>query len=302
VLGLSGPQPPAFDAPIQLAGRIVDEHGAPIANADVLACAGYGPCVGLARDLATSTSTLAQLAAARTLDPTATALRTTTADGTWTATVQRAKDARWGDPVVLVMTAPGREVAERESTDPAQLAGDIMLRPAASVDLDLRCGRARCASPLRIALTKYQWYDGTHLQRLPPGAYTIEATSGFGQPGERRGSATVTVTFAGGAQHVVVAMKPLGTGSSIKGTVLARYASKLDGITVRVHCDGSGSTPIYREARTDAKGAFELRDVGAPPCTVEASASHSIGEAKVTKVPADGVRVLLEQIDDERRR
>jgi hypothetical protein len=302
VLGLTGPQPPAFDAPIKLSGRVVDEHGAPIANADVLACAGYGPCIGLSRDLATSTATLAQLAAAGPLDPTATALRTTSADGTWTATVQRAKDARWGDPVVLVITAPGREIAQRESTDPAQLAGDVMLRPAASVDFDLRCGRARCASPLRIAVTKYQWYGGTHLERLPPGAYTIEATSGFGQPGERRGSATVTVTFAGGAQHVVVAMKPLGTGTSIKGTVVSRYTSKRDGITVRARCDGSGRTPIYREAKTDAKGAFEIRDVGAPPCTVEASAAHAIGEAKVSKVPADGVRVLLEQIDDEFRR
>ena len=35
-----------------MTGRIVDEHGKPIANADVLACAADGPCVGLAHDLA----------------------------------------------------------------------------------------------------------------------------------------------------------------------------------------------------------------------------------------------------------
>jgi hypothetical protein len=292
VPGLTAPQPKPFDAPIALSGRIVDEHGMPIAGAEVAVCAGNGPCTSLAYDLATSSSSLAQLAATKKFDPAGMSVRTTAADGKWSATVTRPNDARWSDPLTVLATAPGREVAERSANDVTQLGGDLALRPASSLDVDLRCGKAPCTGKQRIALTQYRWFDGTHLEHLAPGVYTIEATVDFGQPGERRGTATVTVTFAGGAQHATIALKPLGTGKSIKGTakILGR-TTKTDGVAVRARCEGKGGTPIYRETKTDAAGAYELRDVGAPPCTVEAASGRSIEEVKVDKVPADGVTI-----------
>jgi hypothetical protein len=294
VPGLNAPAPPAFDAPFSVAGRIVDEHGAPLAGVDVLACAGYGPCTTLASKLMTSPETLAQLATAEALDPASTALRTTGADGRWTATIRRGTNAHWGDPVALVVTAPGREIAERAATDPSQLAGDIVLRPAASLDVDLRCGKAACTGNMRVALDRYRWFGGTHLEHLAPGTYALETTVDFGQPGERRGTARFSVTFAGGAQHVTVAVAPVGSGKTIRGTaVVVGPRVTREGISVHARCEGASGTPVYRDAKTDASGAYELRDVGSPPCTVQASGRRSMAEANVTTLPAKNVELVV---------
>ncbi|HEY4058487.1 MAG TPA: hypothetical protein VGM39_17865 [Kofleriaceae bacterium] len=278
------------DGVVKLAGRIVDEHGAPLANVDILACRDVGPCSTLASQLVTSPSTLGQLAANAKLDPALAVLVTTGADGRWAATMhQDASHAR--DLIPVLITAPGRELLDQSAVDPTQPPTDIALRPASKLDIDLRCGKTACPSPLRLSLSKYTWVEGTHLEHIAPGSYAVVAITAFGQPGERRGVANVDVTFAGGAKHVRVAALPVG-GGSIKGSA-SGGGSPSAGVIIRSRCEGTASSPVYRDTKADANGNFELRDVGIAPCTVSISSARSFGEVKVPKVPATNVRIAV---------
>jgi hypothetical protein len=62
---------------------------------------------------------------------------------------------------------------------------------------------------------------------------------------------------------------------------------------VHARCEGASGTPVYRDAKTDASGAYELRDVGSPPCTVQASGRRSMAEVNVTTLPAKNVELVV---------
>lgn len=176
------PPPPAKPRVVTMAGRIVDERGQPVANAEVLACASW------------STGAIVK----------------TSDNGRWSAQVKISANARLGHPIAHVAAAPGREVR--------------------------------------------------------------------------------TVTAAGGAQHVRATLTVVGTGATIKGT------AELDdrpgvGLHVSAECDRPTTMPVVRETVAGDRGAFELHDVGAAPCVIEARGPNAVGSTKITKIPADGVRV-----------
>ena len=150
VLGLTPPPPPPAPAPakpgmIAMTGRIVDEHGRPLANAEVLACARPATLHrrGSAAALEADDRSRRSPPAGR-FRPMRSRFVKTGSDGRWSAYVKRPPDAHWGDRLGYVAVAPGREVQIRESSNAADLTGDLTLRPAASVDIDARCGGAAC--------------------------------------------------------------------------------------------------------------------------------------------------------------
>lgn len=290
VLGLTTPPPPAKPGMIAMGGRIVDERGQPIANAEVMACGAASACTLVERSARWKPGSFAQLSAGFKVEPDELAFTKTGADGRWSAQVKRPSKAGWGDRLAYVVTAPGREAQVREATSERDLPDEITLRPASSVDVDARCGAAACPEPLRIALTPYNWQPGTHVERLPPGSHQLEVISGFGQPGERRAVVTVNVGFAGGAQRARATLTSVGTGATVTG--IADLDGRTPaGIHVSIRCDRPASMPIYREAVTANGGAFELHDVGAAPCDIDASGPNAIGSTEIDKVPADGVHV-----------
>jgi hypothetical protein len=263
MLGVSA-KPPAGS--IALTGRILDENGKPIAGAEVLACSAVGPCTSVGKRAVTTRGTLAELGGKGTVTT------TTASDGTYRAIV--AKSKTWGEMIQIVATAPGREVVTRDSEDPLVLAGDIVLRPASSLDVAFTCDGKPCTGVPRLAISEREWFEGEHLEKLPPGTHTIEAFDDYGKPGERRGTATIDVTYSGLPQRVTVAAKPIGTGKTIRGTA-PPWAH------VYARC-GTGRM-IFREATADSKGTFKLDDVGPLPCTLMLGTQ----QIKVTALPAN---------------
>lgn len=260
--------------------HVVDENGHPIAGAEVLACADLASCHVAWRQTTWSTETLAHLSrGAKDV-----AITTTRADGTWSTPIH---------PADVVVTAPGREAILTNQLD------EIVLRPAASLDIDAHCPKTPCGA-LRVAVGPLDWHEGTHVARLAPGTHLVEVTSKFGEPGEQRGVATVTVTFAGGALEANVQLAPIGTGKTIRGT------AEIDGhplprAMVTAICERpTPSEPILRKATADDHGDFVLDDVGAAPCRVDLNGPNAYGQANVDRVPADHVKLHGERPPSER--
>jgi hypothetical protein len=255
---------------LTLSGRVVDEWGKPIAGAEVLVCADFGPCGPVIQQGATSPSSLAELAKAITpgswsADSFAVAL--TRSDGTWSARIVPKRRA--GDPyeVRAVVTAQHREIVERSENQgaPRPLGDDVRLRPASTLDIDPHCNASSCSGSIDVGVSPHRPHAGTHLERLAPGGYRVTVVENRNQPGERRGTAVVEATYTPRALRVPVTLQPSGTGKSIRGTVNLRGQPPRE---VSVRCV-SGDEPVYRSTKTDVSGAFELRDVGPPPCVVE---------------------------------
>jgi hypothetical protein len=269
LLGLSRPTPPV------LRGRIVDETGAPIAGAEVLGCGERMPCTFLYRNAHKSAGSLRDQIAAMTPPPNVT-IATTAADGTWSL----------GPSLhdIVVATAPGREIVQQT----VRPGGDVMLRPASSLEIRPRCGRSACAGKITISLGDYDRVDGTRLEHLAPGTYAIDVTENRGLAGERSDRVTVDIGFVAKAQQLDVPLAPSGTGKSIRGT------AQVDGTPGPVRVIATCGTTV-RRADADAKGAFEIKDVGAPPCTVEIYSGTST-PVTVTKLPATGIQLHGESI------
>jgi hypothetical protein len=287
---------PTVPPTMKLSGRIVDEWGKPLAGAEVVVCSEYGPCTSIAHDAMTSPAKAADLIAKYPKPSWAAdtfAVATADRDGRWQGTVA-VRMKTWNDQMHLVAIAPGREIVER-SAHPLEastvFAHDIAARPAIAVDLEPMCGGVRCAGKLSLSTSAGRRHEGTHLERLAPGLYTIVVRSNPGS-GERAGKAIVDAPFGAKPKRVKIVMAPTGTGKSIRGTVeLTRNGAKVDKVHISARCEGSGEV-VYRSATSDATGKFEIADAGAPPCTVDLGPAgpdermSGITSAKVDKLPA----------------
>lgn len=274
---------------LTLSGRVVDEWDRPIAGAEVMVCADFGPCGFIVRDAISSPSTLTELA--RTLPRTtwadgSSAVATTQSDGTWTARVALDRKIETRANVHAVFTAPHREIVEREGHEAGlgSQIGQIRLRPSSALDIDPRCDGAPCAGVIEMASALAWRFQSRHVERLTPGAHTVTVYENRGEPGERRATAAIEVGYAVRAQRVSLALQAVGTGKSIRGTVKPGAGSP-----VHIHADCAGVPgPVRRQATADAAGAFELRDVGPPPCFVGLSGPDS-QQVKVDALPATGI-------------
>jgi hypothetical protein len=221
------------------------------------------------------------------------AIARTGSDGRWTATFNiHPRSAHDHDGKIrAAFTAPNRAAVEYEVhpySAAERLGRDIVLQHASSLDLEPVCGGGPCRGKLSTSTTRYDHYDGTHVERLVPGTYTIHVRENGSQPGERLGTAIVDITHATKAQRVKVTLAASGTGKSIRGTAKLDAVAR-ENIGVMARCTG-GSIDVRREALTDAAGAFEIRDAGPPPCEVSlASGSGSNASATVTILPAAGI-------------
>lgn len=273
-----------------IAGKVLDEHGRPLAYAEVLLCNKEGACQRAAHLARTSKGRLADLVSGlQNASPSDYAYAITDGSGHWTTTLAIRPDYA-SDRVHALFTGPGRELVERSSPyfAPEELGSELRLRPAIDLDVTARCPRSPCTGELRIFVSPYRWYDGTTLAHLSPGTYVVHIARDFGKPTEMRGKLVVDVTYATRSQQVALALQPVGTGQSISGT--ASLSGKTSGVHVIAKCGGSSNQAVVREAITDAHGRFELKNVGAPPCNVRLSSSASSG-VTVDKLPATGVVV-----------
>lgn len=257
---------------LTLSGRVVDESGKPIAGAEVLVCADFGPCGFAIRRGVASPSSLAELATAITpasWSSDSYAVAVTRSDGTWTARIVVKHRPRDRPEVRAVVTAQRREIVERLAHEaaPRPLGDDIRLRPASTLDIDLRCNGGPCTGSIDVGVSPRERHAGTHLERLAPGGYRVTVVENRNQPGERRGTAELEATYTPRALRASATLQPSGTGKSIRGTVSPRGEPPRE---VGARCGGGGGDePVYRSTKTDVSGAFELRDVGPLPCVVE---------------------------------
>ena len=263
--------PPA--APAQLEGRIVDERGRPIANAEVMLCSEFSPCGTMRHALTRSPGTLASLVPAGAKSFT---VVTTDGTGTW-----RAAPPDRGD-IQMVAVAPGRELVERAAWSATQKLGPITrLRPTSTLDVDARCGAAACTGAITLATGDDQ-LQGSHVERLAPGTYTLRVSADIGKPGEQAGTATVDVPFLAKALRVRVDLHPRGTGKSIAGRV-ELASGTLDSVEVSARC----AADVQRTAHAARDGTFVLEDVGKPPCQIQiTSATLDGGPVTVAHLPA----------------
>jgi hypothetical protein len=274
---------------LALSGRVIDEWGKPIAGAEVLVCADFGPCGFVIQQAVASPSSLAELAKALTpasWSADSYAVAVTRSDGTWTARIVAKRPAGDRPDVRAVVTAQHREIVERSENQgaPRPLGEAIRLRPASTIDVDPRCNGRPCSGSIDVSVSARRPYAGTHLERLAPGGYRITVVENRNQPGERRGTAEFEATYTPRALRVSVMLQPSGTGKSIRGTVNLRGEPPRE---VGVRC-GRGDEPVFRSTKTDVSGAFELRDVGPLPCVVELYAAGN-PRVEIKALPATDV-------------
>ncbi len=287
-------------------GVVVDETAKPLAGVEVMVCAGVAACDLVAEKLRLSPESIAQVLS--TQPPwlaTQSALAVTDSDGRWHATVTSA------DPlatILVVATAPGRELIKKGGSLPlasSQLA-EITLRPAVPIELALDCGSATCGGKVIVEIEHVGRYiRGTRIEHVVAGTYAFHVIQDFGEPGERRGGARADSSRG---QPIAVTMLAAGTGKSIRGTAIAHLPHEdRTALWISASC---GPDQIYRHVPTDAEGAFELVDVGPPPCDVaitsafgDAHEEPSGPRAKVTidALPADSVRLEAEVRDRDRQ-
>jgi hypothetical protein len=221
------------------------------------------------------------------------AVAITRSDGTWTARIALKRQSGIGAELHAVVTGPHREIVERRASEggPRPLSADIPLRPASTLDIDPHCN-IPCPGEIDVSVAR-QPHPGRHIERLAPGGYRVAVRANRNQPGERRGTAVVEATYTPRALRIPVVLQPVGTGKSIRGTVKlgAGPPRRLD-----AQCFGiGGDEPVYRSADIDSSGAFELRDVGPPPCFVEVAGFVHDGDVyggahvEVKTLPATGI-------------
>ncbi len=265
VEGLPEPGPTS-----EITGRVLDERGRPLAGVEVVVCNDHGPCGDLASQARASSLALSDLVDEMTrLRPGDVAIARTGDDGRWRATFA-IRPTYAGDKVLAVFAGRGRELVERDSSylQPASLGADLVLRPAADLDVAATCDGASCSGAIEISEAPYKWHEGTALAHLTPGVHVVRVTIRRGKPGERRGELAVEVPYGRGALRRTVGVRPVGTGESIRGT--ASLGDQHVGVTVIATCERADD-PVIRTARTGDDGRFELADVGDPPCTLQVS-------------------------------
>ncbi|NVB82945.1 MAG: hypothetical protein HOV81_31495 [Kofleriaceae bacterium] len=303
VAGVPAPPPPRS---VSVGSRVVDETGAPIADAEVIACIDSPACEIVTRQARTSSASIANMrAAAQSPWDGSYTLATTDADGRWSASIALPVSSS-SQQLIAVAVAPRRELGYHVAalTDASKF-GDFVLRPATSLDLDARCGKRPCAGKLTMKFTADErGLDGKHLARVPPGSFTIDIVQDAGQPTEHRGSLALDVDFTARKLRRKVVLVGVGRGNMIRGTasLVRRGEPEVAGLEVTSTCRGPGGD-VYRSTKTDASGAFKLTEVGAPPCFVAVSyafRSFEYGRDEeqffgdsivVKKLPAAGVKL-----------
>jgi hypothetical protein len=178
-------------------GRIVDEKGAPIANATV------------------------SIEEKRFVPPT---VSTSAADGTWSAsTNQRTLWAKF--------TAPGREVVDLYG-DPDAFSRPTMLRPASTITLEASCEGRPCPAMVELGHSDVS----PPLEHVAPGTYRLRVWSGHGTEHERLATVEVEMPFAARPQLVRVALKDTGSGHAIHGSVSTTTKTSIEGLRVELRC------------------------------------------------------------------
>jgi hypothetical protein len=177
------------------------------------------------------------------------------------------------------------------------VGGDLVLAPEGTLDITPVCGHSRCTGKLRVSVTPNAWTQGAHVDGLATGEYRVVVRLDAGEPGERQGIATVVISDTRPHRRIAVAMRSVGTGKSIRGTVLDDNGKPAEGESVSALCTGRGAT-VFRRATTYARGAFTIADVGKPPCIVVlgdggGASPFYIPSARVDKVPATGVTLVI---------
>ena len=105
---------------------------------------------------------------------------------------------------------------------------------------------------------------------------------------EKAGDLDLEMPFAVKPVTARLALTKTGTSNAINGTVVL---AGQQGLEVWVTC--TGAREIRREAKTDAHGDFEVKDVGALPCTIESFTSNGstqIHAGLLIRVTDQGVR------------
>jgi hypothetical protein len=281
-----------------LGGVVLDDAHNPIAGVEVLLCARPAACSFVRQHaLASSQSLQAVVAELPKWISESTTLTTTDSAGRWRA-VQHTREP--GEVIVGLFASPGRELgyAGASASEATRIFAEVTLRPAIAIDLDLQCGESPCRAIMTTIGAGDRFPNATHIERLPRGVYEFSIFSGFGQPGERRGRARVDTSSAQDAIVVEIPMSQVGTGQPIQGTAAVHKDDDtlVAKLVVAATC---GAERVARRAQTDASGAFELKDVGPPPC--ELTIATDFGEdyeplfgtyrVIVDRVPAMDVRL-----------
>ncbi len=242
-----------------LSGRVVDEHGAPIAGAEVLLCTYHSLCDSVKTEVVATSDSLVEigerLGAA---SPRSTyGVTRTDAAGRWSLRTPVADPVNVASRPAALVTAIDREIAALPASD---VARDVTLRPAAPLDLDLHCGTAPCLTEVTITGDPLA-RRGTHFAHLESGHHAFDVIANHNRAGEMYGHVEIDVSAV--ARRVPVELAPTGTGFAITGKVSGCAA---DARLVVARC-GTGGSARYRYT-SPRSGVFEIDDVPSPPCTV----------------------------------